>query len=113
MKNFAEYFLGVIILAGFVVIVYLTNKDKKVQQTSDNMARIELLQHSIDSLFLKKDSVSIIENNLTKKVTIINNYYDSIKTVLYVLPDSVQLHIFWANLARFDSVHFSAPSTFN
>ena len=100
-----------LIIIGLILwILYLINTPDKHSHTSQNEGKIERLQHSIDSLNLKKDSVSVIENNLTKRITIINNYYDSTKRIIYTLPDSDQVKLFWANVRGFDSVYFSTSS---
>ena len=93
-----KYFLEAFILILFLSLVYLIYSGNKPQEN----AQIEALNKRFDSLQFVSDSVTIIEKSVTKKITVINNYYDSTKTIIYALNDSAQFDLLRSNLIRFN-----------
>jgi len=68
--------------------------------------QIKVLQNNIDSL-------NQIERIQTIKKTIINNYHDSIQTIIIYLPDSANTKLLFDNISRFDYLYKSASSQSN
>jgi hypothetical protein len=96
-----KYALESLILVLLLLLGYLIYSDNNVQDMAQFRARMEHFQVRFDSLQSVSDSVTLIENNVTKKITVINNYYDSTKTIIYALNDSAQFGLLWANIDRY------------
>ena len=97
-----KYALESLILVLLLLLGYLIYSDNKVNESEQFRARMEQLTNRFDSMQSVSDSVTIIENNVTKKITVINNYYDSTKTIIYNLSDSAQFKLLRSNLIRFE-----------
>ena len=97
-----KYALESLILVLLLLLGYLIYSDNNVQDTAQFRARMEQLSKRFDSLQSVSDSVTIIENNVTKKITIINNYYDSSKVSILTLSDSSQFILLFSNIKRFN-----------
>jgi hypothetical protein len=96
-----KYALETLILVLLLLLGYLIYSDNNVQDMAQFRARMEQFQVRFDSLQSVSDSVTIIENNVTKKITIINKYYDSTKTIIYALNDSAQFGLLFSNIDRY------------
>jgi hypothetical protein len=96
-----KYALESLILVLLLLLGYLIYSDNKVNESEQFRARMEQFQVGFDSLQSVSDSVTIIENNVTKKITIINKYYDSTKTIIYALNDSAQFVLLFSNIDRY------------
>jgi hypothetical protein len=97
-----KYALETLIVTLFCLLMYLIYLDNKVHEDSQYDAKMEQLSKRFDSLQSVSDSVTIIENNVTKKITIINNYYDSSKISIIHLSDSSQFILLFSNIKRFN-----------
>ena len=97
-----KYALESLILVLLLLLGYLIYSDNNVQDTAQFRARMEQLSKRFDSLQSVSDSVTVIENNVTKKITIINNYYDSSKISILTLSDSSQFILLFSNIDRFN-----------
>jgi len=96
-----KYALETLILVLLLLLGYLIYSDNKVNQSEEFRARMEQFQVRFDSLQIVADSVTIIDKTITKKITIINNYYDSTKSIIYNLSDSAQFSLLWSNVDRY------------
>jgi hypothetical protein len=96
-----KYALETLILVLLLLLGYLIYSDNKVNESEQFRARMEQLTNRFDSLQFVSDSVTIIENNVTKKITVINNYYDSTKTIIYALNDTAQFVLLFSNIDRY------------
>ncbi len=110
MKKFAvEIFVIILFLSILWVVNGLRIKDKPndFKAYRDSLeTQIKVLQNNIDSL-------NHIERIQTIKKTIINNYHDSIQTIIIYLPDSANTKLLFTNLQRFDYLYQSASSQSN
>ena len=97
-----KYALESLILVLLLMLGYLIYSDNNAQDTAQFRARMEQLTKRFDSLQSVSDSVTIIDKTITKKITVINNYYDSTKTIIYHLSDSAQFDLLRSNLIRFN-----------
>jgi hypothetical protein len=97
-----KYALETLILVLLLLLGYLIYSDNKVNESEQFRARMEQLTNRFDSLQSVSDSVTIIENNVTKKITIINKYYDSSKVSILSLSDSSQFILLFSNIKRFN-----------
>ena len=97
-----KYALESLILVLLLLLGYLIYSDNNVQDMAQFRARMEQLTKRFDSLQSVSDSVTIIDKTITKKITVINNYYDSTKTIIYHLSDSAQFDLLRSNLIRFN-----------
>lgn len=97
-----KYALESLILVLLLLLGYLIYLDNKPQENAEFKAKMEQLTNRFDSLQSVSDSVTIIENNVTKKITIINNYYDSSKISILSLSDSSQFILLFSNIKRFN-----------
>jgi uncharacterized membrane protein len=97
-----KYALESLILVLLLLLGYLIYSDNKVQDTAQYDAKMEQLSKRFDSLQSVSDSVTIIDKSVTKKITVINNYYDSTKIIIYHLSDSAQFDLLRSNLIRFE-----------
>lgn len=97
-----KYALEALIVTLFCLLAYLIYIDNKTHEVADYDAKMEQLSKRFDSLQSVSDSVTIIENNVTKKITIINNYYDSSKISILSLSDSSQFILLFSNIKRFN-----------
>ena len=108
MKYF-EHILIALFVAAICAIYFSrtdnTNTDYKAYQDSLN-AQIAIIKTQFDSL-------SKIERTLITKKTIINNHYDSTKTIIINLSDSANFDLLKSNLARFDYLNFAPTSQNN
>jgi hypothetical protein len=110
MKNYGVELLALVLFFAVLYLIYVgrvNDKPNEFKAYRDSLEReIKVLQNNIDSL-------NHIERIQTIKKTIINNYYDSIQTIIIYLPDSANTKLFWANLERFDYLYKSASSQSN
>ena len=97
-----KYALESLILVLLLLLGYLIYSDNNVQDMAQFRARMEQFQSRFDSLQSVSDSVTIIDKTITKKITVINNYYDSTKIIIYALNDSAQFDLLRSNLIRFN-----------
>ena len=97
-----KYALESLILVLLLLLGYLIYSDNNVQDMAQFRARMEQLTKRFDSLQSVSDSVTIIDKTITKKITVINNYYDSTKTIIYALNDSAQFDLLRSNLIRYE-----------
>ena len=97
-----KYALESLILVLLLLLGYLIYSDNNVQDMAQFRARMEQLSNRFDSLQSVSDSVTIIDKTITKKITVINNYYDSTKTIIYALNDSAQFGLLRSNLIRYE-----------
>jgi hypothetical protein len=97
-----KYALEALIVTLFCLLAYLIYIDNKTHEDAQYDAKMEQLSKRFDSLQSVADSVTIIENNVTKKITIINNYYDSSKISILSLSDSSQFILLFSNIKRFN-----------
>ena len=97
-----KYALEVLIVTLFCLLAYLIYIDNKTHEDAQYDAKMEQLSKRFDSLQSVSDSVTIIENNVTKKITVINNYYDSSKISIFSLSDSDQFILLFSNIKRFN-----------
>ena len=97
-----KYALESLILVLLLLLGYLIYSDNNVQDMAQFRARMEQLSNRFDSLQSVSDSVTIIDKTITKKITVINNYYDSTKTIIYNLNDSAQFDLLRSNLIRYE-----------
>lgn len=97
-----KYALETLILVLLLLLGYLIYSDNKVQDTAQFRARMEQFEARFDSLQTIGDSVTIIDKTITKKITIINNYYDSSKISIISLSDSAQFILLFSNIKRFN-----------
>jgi NADH:ubiquinone oxidoreductase subunit H len=96
-----KYALETLILILLLLLGYLIYSDNKVQDMAQYRARMEQLNNRFDSLQIVADSVTIIDKTITKKITVINNYYDSSKTSILSISDSAQFKLLWSNIDRY------------
>ena len=96
-----KYALESLILVLLLLLGYLIYSDNNVQDMAQFRARMEQLTKRFDSLQSVSDSVTIIDKTITKKITVINNYYDSTKTIIYALNDSAQFGLLFSNIDRY------------
>jgi hypothetical protein len=96
-----KYALETLILVLLLLLGYLIYSDNKVNESEQFRARMEQLTNRFDSLQSVSDSVTIIDKTITKKITVINNYYDSTKTIIYNLSDSAQFGLLFSNIDRY------------
>jgi uncharacterized membrane protein len=96
-----KYALESLILVLLLLLGYLIYSDNNVQDMAQFRARMEQFQSRFDSLQSVSDSVTIIDKTITKKITVINNYYDSTKTIIYALNDSAQFGLLFSNIDRY------------
>jgi len=96
-----KYALETLILILLLLLGYLIYSDNKVQDMAQYRARMEQFQVRFDSLQFVADSVTIIDKTITKKITVINNYYDSTKNIIYNLSDSAQFKLLFSNIDRY------------
>jgi hypothetical protein len=94
-----KYALESLIVIVLFALGYLIYSDQNSAKYDTKMAQFE---KRFDSLQTIGDSVTIIEKSVTKKLTVINHYYDSTKTIIYNLSDSAQFDLLRANLIRFE-----------
>ena len=97
-----KYALESLILVLLLLLGYLIYSDNNVQDMAQFRVRMEQLSNRFDSLQSVSDSVTIIDKTITKKITVINNYYDSTKTIIYNLNDSAQFKLLRSNLIRYE-----------
>ena len=108
MKYFEPILIALFVAA--ICAIYFsrtdnTNTDYKRYQDSLN-AQIAIIRTQFDSL-------SKIERTLITKKTIINNHYDSTKTIIINLSDSANFDLLRANLQRFNYLSEPSPSQGN
>ena len=96
-----KYALESLILVLLLLLGYLIYSDNNVQDMAQFRAKMEQLTKRFDSLQSVSDSVTIIDKTITKKITVINNYYDSTKTIIYALNDSAQFDLLFSNIDRY------------
>jgi len=110
MKKFAvEIFVIILFLSILWVVNGLRIKDKPndFKAYRDSLEReIKVLQNNIDSL-------NQIERIQTIKKTIINNYHDSIQTIIIYLPDSANTKLLLSNIGRYNHLSELSPSQSN
>lgn len=105
MKYFEPILIALFIAA--ICAIYFS-KDKP---SPDNYKRYQdSLNAQIAIIRTQFDSLSKIERTLITKKTIINNHYDSTKTIILNLPDSANFDLLRANLARFNYLAQPSPS---
>ena len=97
-----KYALESLILVLLLLLGYLIYSDNNVQDMAQFRARMEQLTNRFDSLQSISDSVTIIDKTITKKITVINNYYDSSKISIFSLSDSSQFILLFSNIKRFN-----------
>lgn len=108
MKYF-EHILIALFVAAICAIYFSRDKPS----TDNFKAYQDSLNAQIAIIRTQFDSLSRIERTLITKKTIINNHYDSTKTIIINLPDSANFDLLKSNLQRFDYLHNPSPSQNN
>lgn len=99
----------ILIVASILTILYLTmNNPPQINTTK--AGKVDTLQMSIDSLKSRNDSATIVENNLTKKITINNNYYEAQRNIIIHSSDSINAERLHSELARYSYILDSTGS---
>jgi len=110
MKNIGVELLALVLFFAVLYLIYVgrvNDKPNEFKAYRDSLEReIKVLQNNIDSL-------NQIERIQTIKKTIINNYHDSIQTIIIYLPDSANTKLLFDNISRFDYLYQSASSQSN
>lgn len=97
---FNKIWLELLLIGLFVACIFFAYKnDNHVNKSVQD--RLDSLQNEVIKQHVKLDSISEIERTQVNKTTIIKNYYDSTKTVIINLPDSVQHNLLFSNVNRF------------
>jgi hypothetical protein len=97
-----KYALETLIVTLFCLLMYLIYLDNKVHEDSQYDVKIKSFEIRMDSLLHIEDSITIIDKSITKKITIINNYYDSSKVSILSISDSDQFILLFSNIKRFN-----------
>ena len=97
-----KYVIEVLIIASFSLLMYLIYSDNKVHESEYYDTKMKSFETRMDSLLHIEDSITIIDKSITKKITIINNYYDSSKISILALSDSAQFILLFSNIKRFN-----------
>lgn len=105
-----ETILTVLFFSVVCVVIYLLLDGKIIQHKQGNEAKMDSLEKSFTSLTHRLDTFTFQETNITKKITIINNHYDSTKTNIFYLSDSAQFSLLLSNIERFEYLSESSPS---
>lgn len=110
MKNYGVELLALVLFFAVLYLIYVgrvNDKPNDFKAYRDSLeTQIKVLQDNIDSL-------NQIERIQTIKKTIINNYHDSIQTIIIYLPDSANTKLLFTNLQRFDYLYKSASGQSN
>lgn len=108
MKYFEHILIALFVAA--ICAIYFSRTDN----TNTEFKRYQdSLNNQIAIIRTQFDSLSRIERTLITKKTIINNHYDSTKTIIINLPDSANFDLLRANLQRFDYLNFAPTSQNN
>lgn len=110
MKKYATEIISIVL---FFAVLYIVNDYRLKDKPNDFKAYRDSLETQIKVLQNNIDSLNQIERIQTIKKTIINNYHDSIQTVIIYLPDSANTKLLFSNLQRFDYLYKSASSQSN
>lgn len=97
-----KYALESLMVVLLFLLGYLIYSDNKVQDSAQYDANFKSFELKMDSLFKIEDSITIIDKSITKKITIINKYYDSSKVSIISLSDSSQFILLFSNIKRFN-----------
>lgn len=108
-----KYALESLMVVLLFLLGYLIYSDNKVQHNAQYDANFKSFELKMDSLFKIEDSITIIDKRTTKKITIINNYYDSSKISILALSDSAQFILLFSNIKRFSYLLESNSSQSN
>jgi len=99
MKNIGVELLALVLFFAVLYLIYVgrvNDKPNDFKAYRDSLERqIKVLQNNIDSL-------NQIERIQTIKKTIINNYHDSIQTIIINMSDSDNAALLHANLKEFE-----------
>jgi len=110
MKKYAIEIIALILFCAIAYLYYIGSTKHKPNQFESYR---DSLENEIKVLKDNIDSLNQIERIQTIKKTIINNYHDSIQTIIIYLPDSANTKLLFDNLSRFDYLYKSAPSQGN
>jgi hypothetical protein len=89
-----KYSLEIFLISMFAFLIYWTCNQPSPKPIKD-------YQSAIDSIGEVLDSVSKIERIQTTKTTLIKQYYDSSKTYIITMPDSIQPILLRSNIQRY------------
>jgi len=110
MKNYGVELLALVLFFAVLYLIYVgrvNDKPNEFKAYRDSLeTQIKVLQNNIDSL-------NQIERIQTIKKTIINNYHDSIQTVIIYLPDSANTKLLLSNIGRYNHLSELASSQSN
>jgi len=99
MKNYGVELLALVLFFAVLYLIYVgrvNDKPNDFKAYRDSLElQIKVLQNNIDSL-------NQIERIQTIKKTIINNYHDSIQTIIIYLPDSANTKLLLSNIGRYN-----------
>ena len=110
MKKYAIEIISIVL---FFAVLYIVNDFRIKDKPNDFKAYRDSLETQIKVLQNNIDSLNQIERIQTIKKTIINNYHDSIQTIIIYLPDSANTKLLFDNISRFDYLYKSASSQGN
>jgi predicted PurR-regulated permease PerM len=110
MKNIGVELLALVLFFAVLYLIYvgrIKDKPNDFKAYRDSLeTQIKVLQNNIDSL-------NQIERIQTIKKTIINNYHDSIQTIIIYLPDSANTKLLLSNIGRYNHLSKLSPSQGN
>ncbi len=110
MKKYAIEIISIVL---FFAVLYIVNDFRIKDKPNDFKAYRDSLEREIKVLQNNIDSLNQIERIQTIKKTIINNYHDSIQTIIIYLPDSANFDLLRANIQRFNYLSKPSPSKSN
>jgi hypothetical protein len=99
MKNYGVELLALVL---FFAVLYLIYVGRVKDKPNDFKAYRDSLETQIKVLQNNIDSLNQIERIQTIKKTIINNYHDSIQTIIINMSDSDNAALLHANLKEFE-----------
>lgn len=100
MKYFGPILIAV---SAALVCAFLLSRNNAT--LSDYKRYNDSLNQQINLLNDRFDSLSNVERTQITKKTIINNHYDSTKTVIYYLSDSANFNLLRANINRYEYLY--------
>jgi len=108
MKYFGPILIAV---SAALVCAFLLSRNNAT--LSDYKRYNDSLNQQINLLNDRFDSLSNVERTQITNKTIINNYHDSIQTIIIYLPDSANTKLLLSNIGRYNHLSELAPSQSN
>ncbi len=99
MKKYAIEIISIVL---FFAVLYIVNDFRIKDKPNEFKAYRDSLENEIKVLQNNIDSLNQIERIQTIKKTIINNYHDSIQTIIINMSDSDNAALLHANLKEFE-----------